>query len=112
MSLSRIGLSDHTPGITCPIAAVALGATVIEKHFSDDRTRVGPDHAVSIEPSQFKQMVEMIREVELALGDGIKKLQVSELPMEQFAVKSESMSDKQLQFAKIKEEVHEPTVAK
>ena len=85
----RCGLSDHTPGITCPIAAVALGATVIEKHFTDDCSRVGPDHEVAIEPSQFKQMVTMIREVEQSLGDGVKRLQVSEMEMEQYAVKSD-----------------------
>lgn len=74
----RLGLSDHTTSITCPVAAVALGATVIEKHFTDDRHRVGPDHAHSIEPSQFSQMVGMIRQVEQALGTGIKRPQPGE----------------------------------
>jgi len=81
------GLSDHTPGITCPVAAVALGARIIEKHFTDDRMRLGPDHRVAIEPSQFKQMVTMIREVEQALGTGVKQVQPSEAEMQQYTVK-------------------------
>lgn len=81
---SRVGLSDHTQGITAPVAAVALGATVIEKHFTDERSREGPDHKVSIEPMEFREMVRMIREVEVALGDGVKKAQPSELT--QYAV--------------------------
>ena len=68
------GYSDHTIGITAPIAAVALGATVIEKHLTLDKTQEGPDHACSLEPSEFKEMVERIREVELMLGDGEKRI--------------------------------------
>ena len=65
-----VGYSDHTPGITCPIAATALGATVVEKHFTLDRNMDGPDHAASIEPDELAAMVRGIRETELALGSG------------------------------------------
>ena len=74
-----IGYSDHTPGIEVPIAAVALGATVIEKHFTLDRTLPGPDHQASIEPAELKSMVAAIRNIESALGDGIKRPSPSEL---------------------------------
>ena len=73
-----IGYSDHTMGIEVPIAAVAMGATVIEKHFTLDRTMQGPDHAASLEPNQFKEMVRCIRNIEKALGNGIKKPSASE----------------------------------
>lgn len=69
----KVGLSDHTPGIEIPIAAVAMGATVIEKHLTLDKTLPGPDHAASLEPAEFKQMVMSIRNVEKAMGDGIKR---------------------------------------
>lgn len=68
-----IGYSDHTLGIEIPIAAVAIGATVIEKHFTLDRTMVGPDHAASLEPDELKEMVNSIRNIEKAMGDGVKK---------------------------------------
>ncbi len=68
-----VGYSDHTRGIEIPIAAVALGATVIEKHFTLDRNLLGPDHQASLEPDELKAMVNAIRNVEAALGDGIKK---------------------------------------
>ena len=68
----KIGYSDHTLGIEVPIAAVALGATVIEKHFTLDRSMDGPDHLASLEPNELKQMVDSIRNIEIALGDGIK----------------------------------------
>ncbi len=68
-----VGLSDHTLGITVPIAAVALGACIIEKHFTLDKSLPGPDHGASLEPDELKQMVMAIREVEKALGDGIKE---------------------------------------
>jgi pseudaminic acid synthase len=64
----KSGLSDHTPGSTIAVAAVALGATMVEKHFILDRTLGGPDAVFSMEPSEFKQMVEEIRIVEKALG--------------------------------------------
>jgi sialic acid synthase SpsE len=67
-----VGYSDHSPGIEIATAAVALGAEVIEKHFTLDRSLPGPDQHASLEPSEFKQMVESIRNVESALGTGIK----------------------------------------
>jgi len=67
-----VGYSDHTPGVEIPIAAVALGAAVIEKHFTLDRTLPGPDHAASLEPLELKNMVTSIRHVEAAMGNGIK----------------------------------------
>ena len=73
-----VGYSDHTKGIEVPIAAVALGAVVIEKHFTLDRGMDGPDHAASLEPQELKQMIRAIRNVEKSLGDGRKKRTVSE----------------------------------
>lgn len=67
-----VGLSDHTPGIAIPIAAVALGASVIEKHFTLDRNLPGPDHKASLEPDELKAMIAAIRQVEAALGNGVK----------------------------------------
>ena len=67
-----VGLSDHTLGITIPIAAVVLGASIIEKHFTLDKSMPGPDHKASLEPEELKQMVKAIREVEKAMGDGNK----------------------------------------
>jgi N,N'-diacetyllegionaminate synthase len=74
----RIGYSDHTLGIEVPIAATALGATVIEKHFTLDRTMDGPDHPASLEPDELKEMVRCIRNIEQALGDGFKAPSESE----------------------------------
>ncbi len=74
----NIGYSDHTLGIEIPIAAVALGAKVIEKHFTLDRNMLGPDHKASLEPDELKSMVKSIRNIEFALGDGIKKVSLSE----------------------------------
>lgn len=68
-----VGLSDHSLGITVPITAVALGACVIEKHFTLDKTLPGPDHRASLEPDELKDMIKSIRDVEKALGSGIKK---------------------------------------
>ena len=73
-----VGYSDHTLGIEVPIAAVALGATVIEKHFTLDRNLPGPDHRASLEPSDLKSMIGGIRNIEVALGDGLKRLMPSE----------------------------------
>lgn len=73
-----VGYSDHTQGIVVPIAAVALGAVVIEKHFTLDKCMEGPDHRASIEPHELKQMVDGIRETEEALGNGIKEISSSE----------------------------------
>ena len=74
----EVGYSDHTKGIEVPIAAVAMGATVIEKHFTLDRNMEGPDHKASLEPQELKQMVESIRHIEAALGSGDKKPSPSE----------------------------------
>lgn len=82
------GYSDHTPGIEVPIAAVALGATIIEKHFTLDRNLPGPDHKASLEPHELKAMVEGIRNVERALGDGVKRPSPSELKNKPIARKS------------------------
>lgn len=73
-----VGYSDHTEGIEIPIAAVAMGAAVIEKHFTLDRNMEGPDHKASIDPSVFANMVTAIRNVEAALGDGLKRPSESE----------------------------------
>ena len=74
----RVGYSDHTKGIEVPIAAVALGAEIIEKHFTLDRNMEGPDHKASLEPDELKAMVSAIRNIELALGDGHKTVSESE----------------------------------
>jgi len=74
----RYGYSDHTLGIEIPIAAAALGASVIEKHFTLDKTMDGPDHKASLDTIELKKMVESIRNIESALGDGIKKPSQSE----------------------------------
>jgi N,N'-diacetyllegionaminate synthase len=68
-----VGWSDHSPGHTLALGAVALGACVIEKHFTDDRTRPGPDHPFAMEPAEFRDMVSAIRDLEAALGDGEKR---------------------------------------
>jgi N,N'-diacetyllegionaminate synthase len=73
-----VGYSDHTPGIEIPVAAVALGATVIEKHFTLDRTLPGPDHQASLEPGELAAMVAAIRNIEQAMGDGVKRASPSE----------------------------------
>jgi len=74
-----VGLSDHTPGIAVAIAAVARGAVVIEKHFTLNRSLPGPDHRASLEPDELKALVRSIRQVEVALGDGIKQPAPSEM---------------------------------
>jgi len=74
----NVGYSDHTLGVEIPIAAAALGATVIEKHFTLDRNMKGPDHLASLEPEELKRMVNSIRKISLALGDGIKAPSSSE----------------------------------
>ena len=84
----EIGYSDHTQGIEIPIAAVAMGARVIDKHFTLDRNMEGPDHKASLEPHELKNMVECIRNVENALGDGIKRVAASELKNKAIARKS------------------------
>lgn len=74
----RVGYSDHTPGIEVAIAAVAMGASVIEKHFTVDRSLPGPDHRASLEPQELMAMVAAIRNIEQALGDGVKRPTPSE----------------------------------
>lgn len=82
------GFSDHTLGITVPIAAVALGAAVVEKHFTLDKTLPGPDHKASLEPNELKEMVKAIKDVEKILGDGIKKPTKEEEEIKKVARKS------------------------
>lgn len=73
-----LGLSDHTPGHATVLAAVALGASVIEKHFTDDNARSGPDHAFAMNPNSWREMVARTNEVYCALGDGTKKIEANE----------------------------------
>jgi len=76
----KVGYSDHTLGIEVPIAAVALGATIIEKHFTLDKNLPGPDHAASLEPQELLAMCKAIRNIELALsGNGVKEPSESEM---------------------------------
>jgi len=82
------GYSDHTLGIEVDIAAVAMGASCIEKHFTLDKTMDGPDHKASLEPDELKAMVKAIRNIELALGSSVKKPSKSEIPNMQIARKS------------------------
>jgi N,N'-diacetyllegionaminate synthase len=84
----RIGYSDHTQGIEAAIAAVAMGACLVEKHFTLDRSLPGPDHAASLEPAELKAMVRAIRNIELALGHGRKEPSDSESKIKQAARKS------------------------
>lgn len=84
----QTGYSDHTQGIEIPIAVVALGATIIEKHFTLDRSMDGPDHKASLEPVELKAMVSAIRNVEQALGDGKKTVSLSESKNKSIARKS------------------------
>ena len=76
---TKVGYSDHTLGIEVPIAAVALGASMIEKHFTLDKNMEGPDHKASLEPDELKAMVSVIRNIEKALsGSGVKEVSPSE----------------------------------
>ncbi|QTL99733.1 N-acetylneuraminate synthase [Iocasia frigidifontis] len=84
----KVGYSDHTRGIEVPIAAAAMGAEVIEKHFTLDKTMEGPDHRASLEPEELKEMVDSIRNIEKAMGNGIKKPSKSELKNKEIARKS------------------------
>jgi sialic acid synthase SpsE len=74
----NVGYSDHSPGILVILASIALGACVIEKHFTMDRKMSGPDHPHSLDPTEFSQMVQKIRDIEAAMGDGVKKIEQSE----------------------------------
>jgi len=73
-----LGLSDHTSGHASVLGAVALGARAVEKHFTDDRSRRGPDHAFSMIPEEWREMVDRTRELEAALGDGVKRVEENE----------------------------------
>jgi N-acetylneuraminate synthase len=73
-----LGLSDHTPGHATVLGAIALGARVIEKHFTDDTNREGPDHHFAMDPQTWREMVDRSRELEAALGDGQKRIEVNE----------------------------------
>lgn len=73
-----LGLSDHTPGHAAALGAITLGARIIEKHFTDDATRIGPDHAFSMTPTTWREMVDRARELEAALGDGVKRIEANE----------------------------------
>lgn len=84
----KVGYSDHTMGTEIPIAAVAMGAEIIEKHFTLDRSMEGPDHKASLEPQELKYMVDCIRNIEVALGDGIKRPNVSEVKISKVVLKS------------------------
>lgn len=84
----EVGYSDHTLGIEVAIAAAALGATMVEKHFTLDKNMRGPDHKASLDPAELKMMVNAIRNIEIALGDGIKKPSPSELKNRPIARKS------------------------
>lgn len=88
LGCASVGYSDHTQGIAVPVAAAALGASVIEKHFTLDRSLPGPDQTASLEPDELRQMVDEIRQVELALGDGEKKVAEVERPNIEVARKS------------------------
>ena len=83
-----VGYSDHTKGIEVSLAAVALGASVIEKHFTLDRTMQGPDHSASLEPDELRQLVEGVRKIETALGSSIKTPSEAELKNRNVARKS------------------------
>lgn len=83
-----VGYSDHTMGTEIPIAAVAMGAEIIEKHFTLNRNMDGPDHKASLEPHELKYMVDCIRNIELALGDGIKRPNPSEVEISKVVLKS------------------------
>jgi N,N'-diacetyllegionaminate synthase len=87
-----VGYSDHTTGIAIAIAAVALGATVIEKHVTLDKQLPGPDHAASLDPTEFHAMVAAIRGVEAARGDGVKAPRLSELPVRALVRRSISVA--------------------
>lgn len=83
-----VGYSDHTLGIIVPIMAVAMGAKVLEKHFTLDKNLLGPDHKASLEPEELKEMVEAIRKTEIALGTGVKKSNKSEEKIKKIIRKS------------------------
>ena len=83
-----VGYSDHTLGLEVPVAAVALGAKIIEKHFTTSRELPGPDHKASLEPEELKRMISMIRNIEIAMGEGEKRAMPSELENREIVRKS------------------------
>ena len=83
-----IGYSDHTEGVEIPIAAIAMGACIIEKHLTLDKNLLGPDHKASLNPEEFSEMVDSIRIIEMAMGNGIKNPTKSEIEMRKVARKS------------------------
>ena len=85
---TKVGYSDHTLGTDISIAAVAMGATLIEKHFTISRNDQGPDHKASLEPKELKELISKIRNIEIALGNGVKKAQKGELKNIKIARKS------------------------
>ncbi|MFH1380007.1 MAG: N-acetylneuraminate synthase [bacterium] len=85
---TKVGYSDHTLGIEVSIAAVAMGAEIIEKHFTLDKHMIGPDHKASLDPQALQSMITAIRHIEKALGDGIKKPQASEIEIMKVVKKS------------------------
>jgi N,N'-diacetyllegionaminate synthase len=99
----KVGYSDHTLGIEVAVAAVALGASVIEKHFTLNRTLPGPDHAASLEPKELKAMVTAIRNIEQALGDGVKSPSPSEkknIPLARKSIVAKKLINKGKTFSK------------
>lgn len=98
-----VGYSDHTQGIEVPIAAVALGAKIIEKHFTLSKKLIGPDHKASLEPLDLKEMIKSIRNIEIALGNGVKKPSNSELKNISIARKSIHMKSSIMKGEIIKE---------
>ena len=96
-----VGFSDHTIGFEIAVAAVALGAFIIEKHITLDRNQIGPDHHASLEPAMFKDMVQKIRSVERAMGDGIKKPVLSEMATRDLARRSLAVSHNMVKGDKI-----------
>ena len=101
----KVGYSDHTIGIEVSIAAVALGATIIEKHFTLDRNLPGPDHKASLEPEELRLLVQGIRNIETAMGDGMKRPTESELANKQVARKS-LVASKRIQKGELLSEVN------
>ena len=73
-----LGLSDHTPGYVSVLGSIALGARVIEKHFTDDTSRIGPDHGFSLDPTSWREMVDLSMSLFQAMGDGVKKIEINE----------------------------------
>ena len=96
----KVGYSDHTEGIEIPVAAVALGAEIIEKHFTLDKSMVGPDHKASLNPSELTEMVNSIRNIEKALSDGVKKPNESEKQIEK-VIKKKIVASKNISKGEI-----------